>query len=193
MMRIRNQIHLLKAIVLSTIILLVADVHKPETEAFAFDKNITSTSFFSPVSQQAKESNNYVVSEGRARACTRYHSGGSLRLLVRAYQLAYAKYKLTPITIKYQPSDHGATIQHLGRLKKSKQRFQILTVLNEGLSKDPSGTIRRDNKHIDFCNAFLPFDGYEYDEGDEQESKILQQKIDQIEAFVSKRYPVHKG
>jgi hypothetical protein len=191
MMRTWSQIYLLKAIVLSMIILLFTESYSFYFKAIAFDRTITKSLLLRPISYQGQEYINYIVSDGRANSCTKYHSRGSLRQLVNAYKLAYAKYKLTPITIKYQPYDYGAEIQHPGRLKNSKQRFVIVTSLTVGASKEPNSSTGLDYKHINVCSALLPVDGYiEYYEADEKESKILEQKIYLIEAFVSKKYPI---
>jgi hypothetical protein len=193
MMRTWSRFFFLKALVLSTVGLFFTESYSSKIKALAFDRNITRPLIFRPINYKTQELINYIVSDGRASACTKYHSGGSLRQLVSAYQLAYAKYKLTPATIKYQPFDYGAEIQHIGRLKNSKQRFRIVTSLDVGASKDPNSPTGLDYKHINVCTALLPVDGYiEYYEVDERESKNLQQKLDLIEAFVSKKYPISK-
>jgi hypothetical protein len=131
-----------------------------------------------------------IASKERANACARNHNGGSLRQVVRAYQLAYTKYGLKPITIEYQPHDYGATIQYRGRMKNSKTGFEILTSLTVAASKDRNSPTGLDKLRIIICTPFPNTGNNNYYEADEQEYKVLLQKINKIEALVSKKYPI---
>jgi hypothetical protein len=160
MMHKYRRIYLLRTVILLATCLFFIKSYGSEVKVLAFDKNISKPLIYEPLTYKEKTHIQYTVTDRRANACIKYHGGGSLRQLVSAYQLEYAKHKLTPVNIKYKPFDYGAEIRHPGKLKNSKQRFEIVTSLEVGASKNLNSSIRLNYKHISVCNALLPVDGY---------------------------------
>lgn len=136
-----------------------------------------------------------VLLSQRANACTKYHRGRSLRQVVRAYQLAYAKYNLKPVTIKYERFDYGAQIQYLGKLRNTGSRFQVLTSFTIGASRDPHSSTGLDNTRIEICHLITPVPDTGQNDSlsteDWEELARWYQKIYQIEAMISKKYPTY--
>jgi hypothetical protein len=150
------------------------------------DLSLAKTATGSP----SKEETYRLVSGRRAVACppSVYHQNGSLRQVVNAYRIAYAKYNLKPVTIEYRLRNSSAKIQYLGKLKNTGSRFQILTSLSVGASSNNRSSA------IIPCHLITPFpdtgNNDRLSAEDWEELTSWQQTIERIQILVSQKYPI---
>lgn len=202
MMRKWRQISLLGAIILSLAIALFVRGWNRKANTLLLSREIVTQPIMKPIIRQATYSleghTNSIVSSAllsqRASKCTKYHRGGSLRQVVRSYQLVYARYKLKPVTIKYERFDYGAEIQYLGRLKNTGSRFQVTTSLTVGASRDPHSLTGIDYTRIEICHNVDPFPNTgKIDSLSTEDWKEFSRLYDvtfEIQALISKKYPI---
>ena len=131
-----------------------------------------------------------IIPPGReATRCQEYYQGGSLRQVVRAYQLASAKYKIKPVTIKYNTGGYGAQIQYMKTLRNGKRQVKMVLGFNPTRSEYPHSSSQVILCHdLDRIPASSGILSYEFLKDGEEISPWLDQ-IDQIGQLVAKKYP----